>query len=67
MGSVARQPGAYGGEYLRAELRLCARGGRKEAKKLVKLGQIGGTRNDGAAEQNSILDQPGAIWSLSLL
>jgi hypothetical protein len=39
MGSVARWRGAYGGEYLRAGLRLRARGGRRKAKDLVKLGQ----------------------------
>jgi hypothetical protein len=38
MGSAARQCGAYGGEYLRAGLRLRARGGRRKAKDLVKLG-----------------------------
>jgi hypothetical protein len=43
MGSAARRSGAYGGEYLRAGLRLRARGGRKEAKDLVKLGQKGAT------------------------
>jgi hypothetical protein len=33
MGSAAQWRGAYGGEYLRAELRLRARGGRRKAKK----------------------------------
>jgi hypothetical protein len=37
MESAARRRGAYDGEYLRAGLRLCARGGRREAKRLVKL------------------------------
>jgi hypothetical protein len=39
MGSIARRRGAYGGEYLRAELRLHTRGGRRKAKELVKLEQ----------------------------
>jgi hypothetical protein len=39
MGSAARRCDAYGGEYLRAGLRLCARGVRRKAKYLVKLGQ----------------------------
>jgi hypothetical protein len=39
MGSATRQRGAYGGEYLRAGLRLHARGGRRKANKVVKLGQ----------------------------
>jgi hypothetical protein len=38
MGSAARRCGAYGGEYLRAGLRLRARDGRRKAKDLVKLG-----------------------------
>jgi hypothetical protein len=67
MGSAARRRDAYGGEYMRAELRLRAQGGRKEAKGLVKLGQIRGIRKDGVAEQNYVLGQPGAIRSLSLL
>jgi hypothetical protein len=32
MVSAARQRGAYGGEYLRAKIRLRARGGRRYAK-----------------------------------
>jgi hypothetical protein len=49
MGSAARWRGAYGGEYLWAELRLRARGGRRLAKDLVKLGQENTTKNkDGA-------------------
>jgi hypothetical protein len=43
MGSAARLRGAYGGEYLRAGLRLRARGGTKQAKDLVKLRQKGAT------------------------
>jgi hypothetical protein len=43
MGSAARRRGAYGGKYMRAELRLRARGGRRKAKHLVKLGQTGAT------------------------
>jgi hypothetical protein len=43
MGSVARWRGAYGGKYLRAGLCLRARGGRKQAKDLVKQGQKGAT------------------------
>jgi hypothetical protein len=39
MGSAARRRGAYGGEYLRAGLHLCARGERRIGKDLVKLGQ----------------------------
>jgi hypothetical protein len=39
MGSAARRCGAYGGEYLWAGLRLCARGGKRKAKDLVKLEQ----------------------------
>jgi hypothetical protein len=45
MGSAARRRGAYGGEYLRARLRLRARGGRKKAKDLVKLEQENTTKN----------------------
>jgi hypothetical protein len=37
MRSAARRPGAYGGEYLRAGLRLGARGERRKVKDLVKL------------------------------
>jgi hypothetical protein len=43
MGSAARWRGAYGREYLRAGLRLRARGGRRKDKDLVKLGQKGAT------------------------
>jgi hypothetical protein len=39
MGLAARRRGAYGGENLRAGLRLRARGGRRKAKDLVKLEQ----------------------------
>jgi hypothetical protein len=38
MGSATRRRGAYGGEYLRAGLRLRVRGERRLAKELVKLG-----------------------------
>jgi hypothetical protein len=45
MRSATRRRGAYGGEYLRAELRLRARGGRRKAKDLVKLEQENSTKN----------------------
>jgi hypothetical protein len=45
MGSVARRRGAYGGEYLRAGLRLRARGGRRKTKELVKLEQENTTKD----------------------
>jgi hypothetical protein len=45
MGSAARRRGAYVGEYLRAELRLCARGGRRKTKDLVKLEQENTTKD----------------------
>jgi hypothetical protein len=45
MGSAARRRGAYGGEYLRAGLRLRARGGRRKAEDLVKLGQENTTKD----------------------
>jgi hypothetical protein len=49
MGSVAQRRGAYGGEYLQAGLLLHARGGRRKAKDLVKLGQENTTNSkDGA-------------------
>jgi hypothetical protein len=38
MGSAARRHGAYGGEYLRAGLRLGAQGGKRIGKDLIKLG-----------------------------
>jgi hypothetical protein len=40
---AAQRHGAYGGECLRAGLRLRAQGGRKEAKNLIKLGKNGAT------------------------
>jgi hypothetical protein len=52
MGSAARRRGAYGGEYLRAGLRLRAQGERRLAKSLVKLGQKGATKSSGAAAKN---------------
>jgi hypothetical protein len=54
MGSAARRRGAYGGEYLRAEFRVRARGGRRLDKKLVKLGQKGAT---GDNRQRPAIDQ----------
>jgi hypothetical protein len=45
MRSASRQRGAYGGEYLRAGLRLCARGERRIGKDLVKLGQENTTKD----------------------
>jgi hypothetical protein len=57
MGSAARWRGAYGGEYLRAGLRLRVRGGRRHVKYLVKLGQKGATceTTDGTeADQKSL-------------
>jgi hypothetical protein len=45
MGSVARWCGAYSGEYMRAGLRLRARGGRRKAKDLVKLEQENTTKD----------------------
>jgi hypothetical protein len=45
MRSAARWHGAYGGEYMRAGLRLRARGGRRNAKDLVKLGQENTTKD----------------------
>jgi hypothetical protein len=53
MGSAARRRGAYGGEYLRAGLRLCARGGRRKAKDLVKLGQENTTKGRDNAGWNN--------------
>jgi hypothetical protein len=53
MGSAARRHGAYGGEYLRAGLRVRNRGGRRQAKDLVKLGQKGATYETTAADQKS--------------
>jgi hypothetical protein len=44
MGLAARRRGAYGGEYLWAELRLRARGKKRLAKELVKLEQNGATK-----------------------
>jgi hypothetical protein len=41
------QRGAYGGEYLRTELHLRARGGRRLEKKLVKLEQNRATNSSG--------------------
>jgi hypothetical protein len=49
MRSAARRRGAYGGEYLRAGLRLRAQGGRKQAKDLVKLGQENTTKGKNGA------------------
>jgi hypothetical protein len=37
MGSAARRRGAYGGEYMRAGLRLRTRGGRRKTKRLRNL------------------------------
>jgi hypothetical protein len=48
MGSAARRHGAYGGEYMRTGLRLRARGGRRYAKYLVKLGQENTTKAETA-------------------
>jgi hypothetical protein len=45
MGSVARRRGAYGGEYLRAGLRLRAQGRRRKAEDLVKPGQENTTKD----------------------
>jgi hypothetical protein len=49
MGSAARRRGAYGGEYLRAGLRLRVRGGKRLAKELVKLGQENNTKDKNGA------------------
>jgi hypothetical protein len=53
MGSAARRRGAYGGEYLRAELRLHAQGGRRIGKNLVKLGQENTTKDKDDADRNN--------------
>jgi hypothetical protein len=45
MGSAAQQRGAYGVEYMRAGLRLRARGGRRLAKDIVKLKQENTTKD----------------------
>jgi hypothetical protein len=48
-GTAAQRRGAYGGEYLRAGLRLRARGARRLTKDLVKLEQENTTKSiDGA-------------------
>jgi hypothetical protein len=51
MRSAARRRGAYGGEYLRAGLRLRARGGKKEAK-----GSQTGARKDSYETTNGNRD-----------
>jgi hypothetical protein len=45
MGSATRRRDAYGGEYMRAGLRLRVRGERRKAKDLVKLGQKNTTKD----------------------
>jgi hypothetical protein len=58
MGSTARRRGVYGEEYLRAGLRLRARGGKRKAKDLVKLEQEKYYMREATAamsESNSVL------------
>jgi hypothetical protein len=52
MGSAEQRRGAYGGEYLRAELCPCTQGGRKKAKELVKTRQKVTGDTEPAADQN---------------
>jgi hypothetical protein len=49
MGSAARRPGAYGGEYLRAGLLLSARGGRRLGKRTSQT-----RAKEGATEETAL-------------
>jgi hypothetical protein len=58
MDLAARRRGAYGGEYLRAELHLHARGGRRKAKDQVKLEQENTTKSRNSIGRNSPIRSP---------